>query len=357
MRRYLCPLPQAHGNAVAHAQPGGPRPDIVAHAPKIDHGLKPSAFRQLGRSQISQVHRHDVISIWYCARARHERDRLDCACDLDRGAGWRRKETRRRWLSEFQIQQFPIAKREFARGEFPEHEFLSREPIAAARQLVRQHLARGEGAVAVAQDAIEWPPAERSAQVFGETGRFSPTQRLKGKDIRKTVAEQQDVRVALRPPRCVADRDLSNRHRFRRINGIDSGQLQHSGDVSRSVDLLFRNLRPARRGLPQTEGYCELPRHQFHRLRPPVRICLQIKRALRVCCFTLHEPRRGIEDAHAGRAEPVLEFVERRVLQRLGVPRWRAQSLAFDRRLCRHWHQDQFNATRGELIAELQDRW
>src|SRR5204863_9877353 len=149
------------------------------------------------------------------AGTRHARNRLDRAARDNLLPGFRHKKSRRGWLAQSQIEQFPIAEGEFARGEFPDHQFLAREPVVAAAEIASQYFPGGKGGVAVAQDAIERTAAEGAAEVFGEPRGFAPAQSFEGEDVRETVAEQKDVSLLVRPPWRVAGRNFVN-HNFLR---------------------------------------------------------------------------------------------------------------------------------------------
>ncbi len=143
-------------------------------------------------------------------------------------------------FAEPQIHELPISESQLARGKFPDDQLLAREPIASARQFARENFARGESAVAVAQDAIERPSAERDAEMFDEAGRFAPAERFEREDVREAVAEHEDIGVGAWPPAAVARGHLLNRDFLRLKNLLIGGQLQHPREIADAGDLLRR---------------------------------------------------------------------------------------------------------------------
>src|SRR3954471_7952299 len=110
------------------------------------------------------MERENVVFVGNGARTRHAGNGFDSSSRRHRLAGLWNKEFRGHWLPQFHIEHLPVAEGQLTRGKFPDDQLLAREPIATAGEFARENLARSKSAIAVAQDAIDRPSAEREAQ-------------------------------------------------------------------------------------------------------------------------------------------------------------------------------------------------
>jgi hypothetical protein len=115
--------------------------------------------------------------------------------------------------------------------------------------------------------------------MFGEARRFAPAHCFKRKDVRKTVAEQENVGILVRSPHGIAKRDLPNGNFLRRINLFRRWKFQHQGNIAAVCDFLLDNERryfPSRRR--QFEKIRKFVRDILHSFGAPVCVAAEIKR-------------------------------------------------------------------------------